>query len=84
MVGDLHEQGHARGTVVGAKERLFEPIGIVLLIGARPGVVMGADEDALRPIGMPRSDQVDHVHTTAGQRVFRLEGLLADLSARSW
>ena len=69
MVGDLHEQGHARGAVVGAQEGELEPGRVRLLVGMGPGVVVGGDDHALGPLGMPRADQVDHVHPLAGERV---------------
>ena len=47
MMGDFHQQGHARGAVVGAQERqLAWRSGSTSWSAMRPGVVVGADHDA--------------------------------------
>ncbi|MEI6635529.1 MAG: hypothetical protein WCO99_03090, partial [Planctomycetota bacterium] len=58
--GEFHQQGHATRAVVGAHERA---LGIDRVsIGKWPRVVVGSDEHAIDPIGMPGDHEVFHVH----------------------
>ena len=54
------------------------PGGIVFLVGMRPRVVMGADDHALDPLGVPGTDQVHQVERLAGLGMNDLQWLLAD------
>ena len=75
VVRDLHQERHARRAVVGSDERNATLGGVEILVGEGPGVVVNADHDAFLAVGVPRADQVDHVHPFARLGVGGGEGL---------
>src|SRR5262249_44280653 len=83
MVGQLHEQRHARAAVVGADEWLA-PLALVgLLIGDRPRVIVRAEDDASLPLRVPADDEVGHRHRLALAALSSGELLPLDLAAKA-
>src|SRR5262249_31467178 len=83
MVGQLHEQRHARAAVVGADERLT-PLALVgLLIGDRPRVVVRAEDDATLPLRVPADNEIGHRPGLALAALSGGELLPLDLAAKA-
>ena len=51
VIGDFHEEGDPRCSVVGTHEREIMAIRVDFLVGVRPGIVVGADHDPLEVSG---------------------------------